>query len=108
MPRCGRSDDSLGTGMTMRQAGAAPGMATAGWAGWVRRAAAAGAVAVVVAVGLPASASAAPEIVDEQGYALECSGAADGYTASVSLYPNSILHAPVTSVTIETSAGTEL
>ena len=94
--------------MTMRQASAASGMATAGWTGWVRRAAAAGAVAVVVAVGLPGSASAAPEIVEEQGYVLECSGAADGYTASVSLYQNSILDAPVTSVTIETSAGTEL
>lgn len=92
----------------MRRAGAASGIANAGWAGWVRRAVAAGAVAVVTSVGFAGSASAAPEVTEQEGYVLECSGEGDGYTASVSLYQNSILDAPVTSVTIETDDGTEL
>jgi hypothetical protein len=83
------------------------GIATAGWASWLRRAVAAGAVAVLASAAFPGSASAAPEVTEQQGYALECTGEGGGYTANVSLYQNSILDAPVTSATITTD-GTEL
>jgi FlaG/FlaF family flagellin (archaellin) len=80
---------------------------TAGWASWIRRAVVASAMAIVASAALPGSASAAPEVTEQEGYALECTGEGGGYTASVSLYQNSILDAPVTSVTITTD-GTEL
>ena len=61
-----------------------------------------------LSVGFAGPASAAPEVTSQQGYAVECSGANDGYTAYVSLYQNTLLDAPVTTAMITTSDGSEL
>jgi hypothetical protein len=57
----------------------------------------------------PAAASAQPGtgVIYEEGYVVECSGAGDGYTASVTLYENSRF-GDEASVVIETADGTLL
>src|SRR5829696_2630252 len=54
----------------------------------------------------PATASAQPR-VHEEGFVVECSGAGDGYTASVTLFQNSQFGNEAT-VVIETAEGTLL
>jgi hypothetical protein len=69
---------------------------------------AASAMALVVSVSFPGSASAAPEITEEQGYVVECTGEGGGYTASVFLYENSTVSPVEPTLHIETADGTEL
>jgi hypothetical protein len=61
--------------------------------------------AAALMIGFPASASAQPGVTHEVGYVVECAGAADDYTASVTLYQNSQFPDEAT-VVIETSEGT--
>jgi hypothetical protein len=66
---------------------------------------------MVVALGaaalmaFPAAATAQPGVAHEEGYVVECSGAGDGYTASVTLYENSQFGNEAT-VVIETADST--
>jgi hypothetical protein len=63
------------------------------------------ALAAAALMAFPAAATAQPGVIHEEGYIVQCSGAGDGYTASVSLYENSQF-VDEAQVVIETADGT--
>jgi hypothetical protein len=97
--------------MRIQRAGGLNEIAATGWTrgSRIRRAVAASAAAVAVSVSFPGSASAAPpEIIEEQGYVVECTGEGGGYTANVFLFENSTVPPQEPTVLIETADGTQL
>ena len=65
------------------------------------------AFAAVGLMSMTTSAQAAPQVIAEQGFVADCTGAAGGYSAIVSLYQNSTVDVAPTAF-IETADGREL